>query len=235
MIIYVNGDSHSAAAEALVPYSWAQDDELYYGLGKRPHPDNEKVSYGCELANSLGSILQCDAQSGSSNTRIIRTTRQWLDYNKDNLKDVFVILQWSTWEREEWWHQGQDYQVNASGIDHVPTELSEKYKQFISDINWKQAEQSWHTKIWDFHCELKNAGIRHLMFNGNSYFQHCQNQQPWDHSYFYPYDSEKTFHSVLKNHGFKTINDQSWHFGPDAHCFWANYLLQYINDNQLLV
>ena len=57
MILYVNGDSHAAAAEAVNPYSWAEDDGLYYGLGQQPHPDNERVSFGCEIANSLNAIL----------------------------------------------------------------------------------------------------------------------------------------------------------------------------------
>ena len=38
MILYVNGDSHAAAAEAAVPHAWAEDDEFFWGLGRRPHP-----------------------------------------------------------------------------------------------------------------------------------------------------------------------------------------------------
>ena len=75
MILYVNGDSHSAAAEAVNSYCFANDDPLYYALGRRPHPDNERVSYGCNIANELNAILHCDAESASSNTRIIRTTK----------------------------------------------------------------------------------------------------------------------------------------------------------------
>ena len=40
MILYVNGDSHAAAAEAVNPHAWAMDDGLFYGLGRMPHPDN---------------------------------------------------------------------------------------------------------------------------------------------------------------------------------------------------
>ena len=32
MILYVNGCSHAAAAEAVNPHSWAEDDGLYYAL-----------------------------------------------------------------------------------------------------------------------------------------------------------------------------------------------------------
>jgi hypothetical protein len=67
MILYVNGDSHAAAAEAVVPHAWAEDDGLLWGMGRQPHPENARVSFGCELANHLFAILDLDAQAGGSN------------------------------------------------------------------------------------------------------------------------------------------------------------------------
>ena len=233
MILYVNGDSHAAAAESVTPYAWAEDDELYWGLGRRPHPENERVSFGCELANHLNAILECDAQAGGSNARIMRTTRHWLQV-QPNVKDIFVVIQWSTWERQEWLHNNTWWQVNASGIDQVPDDLRQQYKQFVADIDWETAQQQAHTSIWEFHNELLDQGVRHVMFNGNNHFGNIADQKPWGTSYMHPYLSEMTYDSVLRNNGFKTINPDSWHFGPDAHCYWAEYVLQYIKRNQLL-
>jgi hypothetical protein len=230
-ILYVNGDSHSAAAEAVNPYSWAEDDGLYYGLGKQPHPDNERVSFGCELANYLGAVLWLDAQAGCSNSRIIRTTNEWISKNQDNLKQALLVIQWSTWEREEWLYNGEYYQVNASGVDHVPPELEYRYKQFVSDINWKQCQQQSHDEIWQFHQKLKSQNISHIMFNGNNHFEEIQHRYDWGTHYIGPYEPALTYDSVLKNNGYSTVNPQSWHFGSDAHCFWAEYLLQYLNEN----
>jgi hypothetical protein len=249
MILYVNGDSHAAAAEAVVPHAWACDDGLYWGLGQQPHPDNERVSFGCELANWLNAILYLDAQSGCSNARIMRTTRDWIGQQTESvLKDTFVVIQWTTWEREEWWHQGKDYQVNASGTDHVPNELQEQYKKFVVNIDWPLCTRRAHEQIWEFHCYLKSLGIRHLMFNGNSHFgmPYCNEQklmvpvipqdqrQDWGASYIAPYLPEMTYNSVLKNNGFEWVNPASYHFGADAHCFWGEYLLQYIKTHNLL-
>ena len=233
MILYVNGDSHAAAAESVVPYAWAEDDELYWGLGCRPHPENERVSFGCELANHLNAILECDAQAGGSNARIMRTTRQWLQ-TQPNVKDFFVVIQWSTWERQEWLHNNTWWQVNASGIDQVPDDLQQRYKEFVANINWKTVQQQAHTDIWEFHNELLDQGVRHVMFNGNNHFGSIADQKPWGTSYMHPYSAELTYNSVLRTKGFKTVNPNSWHFGPDAHCYWAEYVLQYIKDNQLL-
>ena len=232
MILYVNGDSHAAAAECVNSHAWAEDDGMYYGLGRQPHPDNERASFGCELANWLNAILYLDAQAGGSNARIIRTTREWLQH-QDNVKDIFVVLQWSTWERQEWLHDGVWWQVNASGTDQVPHEFEERYKQFIVDVDWNTARNQAHEEIWNFHNELKSNNVRHLMFNGNSHFEGLA-QKDWSNCYIGPYDSTKTYTNVLKNAGFNTVNPNSWHFGPTAHCFWGEYLLQYIKDQQLL-
>jgi hypothetical protein len=234
MILYVNGDSHAAAAEAVVPHSWAKDDGFFWGLGRRPHPENERASFGCEIANQLYAILQCDAQAGCSNTRIMRTTRDWIRDNPNAVKDTFMIVQWTTWEREEWWHEGHDFQVNASGIDDVPKVLQERYKQFVVNIDWAECRQRAHEEIWAFHNELKNQDVRHLMFNGNNHFGDIVNQYDWGTSYMHPYSAEMTYDSVLRSNDFKTVNPKSWHFGADAHCFWGNYLLQYMHDHNLL-
>jgi hypothetical protein len=216
------------------PHAWACDDGVFWGLGKQPHPDNERASFGCELANWLYAVLYLDAQAGCSNTRIMRTTREWIAANPDAVKDCFMVLQWTTWERQEWWHNDQDYQVNASGIDHVPAELQDRYRQFIVDVDWKQCRRQAHDEIWQFHNELKQAGIRHVMFNGNSHFEGMSTQYDWGTSYIDPYNATKTYNFVLRQQGFTTVAPDSWHFGQDAHCFWGEYLLQYIKTNQLL-
>ena len=234
MILYVNGDSHAAAAEAVNPHAWAQDDGLFYGLGQQPHPDNERVSFGCELANWLRAILYLDAQAGGSNRRIIRTTRRWL-LDQEDVKDLFLVLQWSTWEREEWFDGNDGWvQVNASGIDEVPEHFKQHYKEYIANIDWKQCTSQAHETIWQFHQELKAQGIRHVMFNGNNHFGDVQNRYDWENCYIDPYNPDQTYNSVLRKNGFKTVKPDSWHFGPDAHCYWAEYVLQYIKRNQLL-
>jgi hypothetical protein len=233
MILYVNGDSHAAAAECVNPHAWAMDDGLYWGLGRQPHPDNERASFGCELANWLNAILYLDAQAGCSNQRIMRTTRNWID-QQDSVDDVFVLIQWSTWERQEWFYEGEWWQVNASGIDHVPPELQDEYREYVIGIDWRHATESAHRAIWEFHQKLNQQGVRHLFFNGNNHFGSSEHRYNWGDSYIAPYDSNQTYDSVLKNNGFATVSPESWHFGPDAHCFWAEYLLQYINSRNLI-
>jgi hypothetical protein len=62
LILYVNGDSHTAGAEAVNKHCFAEDDPQYKHLGRVPHPDNLLRSYGNVLAKNLSAELYCDAE-----------------------------------------------------------------------------------------------------------------------------------------------------------------------------
>jgi hypothetical protein len=235
MILYVNGDSHTAAAEAVNLHAFAEDDSQYFYMGRQPHPDNLQVSWGKLLSLALKVGFKCDAESASSNARIIRTTREWID-NQPLLDDVLVIIQWSTWEREEWYdpESKQYYQVNASGIDHVPQAWQEKYRHYILGIDWRAKTQEAHDQIWDFHEELESKGIQHIFFNGNTDFSGIKKQKDWGSSYVGPYDPTCTFNAVIQTGGIETVAPNSYHFGKDGHSFFHRFMLQYIIDNNYI-
>lgn len=236
MILYVNGDSHTAAAEALNPYAFAEDDPNLNYLHRLPHPDNLAVSWGRRLATNLKCTFKCDAESAASNARIIRTTRLWMEQNAHNLSRTLMIIQWSTWEREEWLIDGDYYQINASGIDHVPASHQDRYREFVAAVDWRRSTESAHQEIWSFHQELKKAGVKHLFFNGNSHFGDIavKKQKDWGTAYISPYDAQMTYDQWLKSHGHDTVSPDSWHFGEAAHGAWARFVLQYIVANKLV-
>ena len=102
-LLYVNGDSHSAGAEIAGPWCFAEDDSRHGKLGRVPHPDNLKLSYGQLLADKMNCRLICDAESASSNHRIIRTTLKQLIglQSMPVVRPDFIVIGWSTWERKE--------------------------------------------------------------------------------------------------------------------------------------
>lgn len=244
MILYVNGDSHSAGAEIANSYAFAEDDPLYWALGRQAHPDNLKLSYGCELANMLGAILHCDAESASSNDRIIRTIWAQLQgvQGLPVARPDLIIIGWSTWEREEWLHEGTYYQVTASGTDDVPPELSSKYKKWVigQDHITREARMlHWHDRIYRLHKDLSQNEIPHLFFNTYSDFSAIRSkritthnrttipeEQDWGGCYIDPYNPDLTYYNWCIQNGFKTVNPNSYHFGHDAHCAWAEFLYQ---------
>lgn len=237
MKLFVNGDSHAAAAEAVTPHAFAEDDARYNYLGRAPHPDNWAVGWSRRLADLIKAVLHTEAESASSNTRILRTTRTWARANRAWARETLILVQWSTWEREEWWIDDVAYQVTASGTDCVPPDHVKRYKKWIAGLDWRECAQRWHTEIWNLHCELDQMGFRHVFWNGNSDFASISDsmRRSWGKSFIHPYESQHTQTAWLKNNNFRTVAPDSWHFGPDAHAAWAHFMLQYIVDNNLMV
>lgn len=235
MILYVNGDSHTAAAEAVNLHAWAMDDGDLFFMGRAPHPANLAVSWGKLLSQSLRASLHCGAEAGSSNARIIRTTREWLS-NTPRREDLLVIIQWSTWEREEWFDDEEKiyYQVNASGIDHIPDKWATRYKEYIASINWNSKINQAQEDIWQLHQELKDQNIKHIFFNGNNDFSTVKKHLDWGNNYIFPYDTSKTFDAIIRSSGIQTVAPNSWHFGKDGHSFFHRFMLQYIIDNKFI-
>ena len=231
MILYANGCSHTAAAEAVVPDAFAVDNGRE-GIDRRPHPANLAASWCSLLAQHLGMDLICDAESASSNDRIARTTREWISSNPDQLRRVFMVIQWTTWEREEWLHRDTWYQVNSSGQDWVPRDLQQRYKRFVVDVDWTVKTQECHEKIWALHTELQSLNIPHLFYSGNNTFSDVQNQHIWGNSYMYPYNRQGSYNAILQQNGH--VPTKGYHFDAKGHCFWAQYLLQYIKQNNLV-
>jgi hypothetical protein len=233
MILYVNGDSHTAAAEAVNPHAFAEDDPALSYLGRTPHPANLAVSWGRRLSETLKAGFHCSAESASSNARILRTTRDWL-YQQVTYDDVIMIIQWSTWEREEWLYNGVYYQVGASGTDSVPPEAAERYREYIVNIDWKQKTLQAHNDIWNLHKELSDREIRHIFFNGNTDFSQITDQKEWGPAFIGPYDTAQTFSALIQAQGIPTVTPNSWHFDKRGHDFWHKYLVNYMIENQYI-
>jgi hypothetical protein len=233
-MLYVNGDSHTAGAEAVNVHAFAEDDpELFY-LGRAPHPENLAVSWGKVLSLTLRAGFRCDAESASSNSRIIRTTREWVAGGGKDHPDQLVIIQWSTWEREEWPHGNNYLQVGSSGIDHVPQELQEKYRNYVIGTDWPTKTEQAHQEIWQFHNELKDQNIKHIFFNGNNDFSSITDRKDWGVNYISPYDSAQTYNAVIRSNGIDTVMPNSWHFGRDGHSAFHRFILNYIITNKFV-
>lgn len=233
MLLYTNGDSHTAGAECVNNHAFAEDDRQYWMMGKAPHPDNLERSFSKLLSNRLSMGLVCQAESASSNDRIIRTTKQWMKKYKDELYQTFMVIQWSTWEREEWLIDGAYYQINASGTDQVPASHVKKYKKYVANIDWEQKTNDAHTKIWNFHRLLNKKEIPHIFFNGNNTFAKIKKKKKnWGTAYIDPYGT--TTYDKIVSAKCETVSPTSWHYGADGHRVWSQFLTKYILDNKFI-
>lgn len=225
----MNGDSHSAGAQAINNYSFAKDDVFTKHLGLKPHPDNLKVSYGNLIAEYFDAELHCEAESASSNDRILRTTHDYLCRHTPDL----IIIGWATWEREEFVIDGIYYQFSAGRVNlDWPKKIEEQYKLWVMNSNSDVQAQRWHSTIWNFHQELCSKGINHLFFNTLHAFNHSFiTKLDWGVNYFHPYSHDNTYYHWLVNAGFKSISSNNYHFRADAHEAWANHLTKILEDS----
>ena len=229
MILYVNGDSHSAGAEAVNPYCFASDDLHYIALHRQPHPDNLAASFGAITATNLAATLVCDAESGASNDRIIRTT---YDYLKDH-HPTLIVIGWATWDREEFSSHGIPYQISVGAYDpNWPKEVKEYYRTWIDHTAPFKKAQYWHDRIYAMHQDLQSRSIPHLFFNTYLSFNHdFITQKDWNNSYIDPYSDAGTYYTWAKEQGFDTATPTTYHFKADAHLAWGNHLTNIINES----
>ena len=176
--------------------------------------------------------MKCLAESASSNDRIIRTTEKYIEHNQDDLYRTLYVIQWSTWEREEWLIDDVYYQVNASGVDIVPESHQIKYKQYVANINWESKTKDAHTKIYKFHKLLEKNKIAHIFFNGNNTFSKIKTKKKWGTSYIDPYGD--TTYNTIVGAKCETVSPASYHYGVDGHRVWAQFITKYIVDNKLI-
>jgi hypothetical protein len=229
LILYVNGDSHSAGAEAVNRHCFAEDDTIYRKLGRIPHPDNLAVSYGQKIANALNYDLTCQAESGGSNQRVFRTTNSFLEHTTPDL----IIIGWATWEREEVLIDDVYYQFSAHmNPRFFPANVAKIYKEWVvsRECHVPYCNQT-QMQIWDLHQKLISKNIPHLFFNTYSNLT-VDNNLEWGNSYLNPYQLEFTYYNWLKKQGFKPqYNPNNHHYGADAHQAWANHLTKIINES----
>ena len=216
MILYVNGDEHTAAAKVVNSHSFANDDINFVAQGRRPHPDNLAVSWGMTLSKPLGLGFKCNAESESSNDRIIRTTDQFIDSLK-SLGNPYtvVVIGWSRWEREEWYDEDTKewYQISPTSTDW-PDKWKVRHKQWKTKLNLAAKETEAHGKIHDFHLKLQDRKIPHLFFNAQQHFNN-KHQADWNDCYLEPYDPTLSYAAWTKLH---TLT------GTDAQRRWADVL-----------
>ena len=225
MKLYFNGDSHTAGAELVEDYCFASDDPGLKHMGELAHPECLNRSFGMKLSRMLNAGYNCDAISASSNHRIMRTVRNFLE--QKHLYENYIIIGWSTWEREEWEFEDNHFQVSASGTDQLPEGLQDYYKQWVTEQTREvliEKEHQWHTAIFKLHKLLQEKEIKHLFFNSYNHFGNIENQENWDNCYIDPYKQAGTYWHWLRAQGFETVN-MGLHYGEDAHTAWAKYLL----------
>jgi hypothetical protein len=237
MILYVNGDSHSLGHGTGSTAGMTTNDNQFHHIDEAPHPDNLPHSYGAVLARDMGMDLVCQARSGGSIARAIRTTKQFVYQTQGK---VFVLIGMPSFEREEWAdNHGHWWPINSSGYEKLPYAMQEKYRQWVIDwsvssTGYYHIQKQHHATLIKFHEWLNAHSVKHLFFNTAQMFSLDGRfeEYDWGHSYYQPYglhDSTDQFCLWCRSRGF--LPDKDGHYGKDAHLAWARELKPYIENN----
>jgi hypothetical protein len=204
--LFVNGCSHSAGdGTSRLAHSWPN-----------------------QLAMLLNADLINYSLSGASNQRMLRTTREWAR-NMTHEHQYFIIIGWSTWERQEWYCNQQFYQINASGHDGLPRDLHDAYKEYVGkldDQSYVSAAKNTEQEIYQLAQQLQRPNVKYLFFNSFMQISETLKNHRWDHRYMTPFGNELNYFEYLKNVGYQ--HDENYHYGDDAQQAWAQVMFQYI-------
>ena len=91
MILYVNGDGHSAAAFAAVNYATSEEDFDRWWAGTAPHPENARVSYCYTLSSVLKARPVLEAKINQTNQEIVDATKKFLSSNPVKEQTIVII------------------------------------------------------------------------------------------------------------------------------------------------
>lgn len=149
MILYVNGDSYSAAAK---------DFKVYSDI----------------LGEKLSVPVINDAMIGSSNDRIFRTTLEYIASLNGNEKPV-IVIGFSFLTREETWtdnidaykHRIKDYSKSQFvSLDWLKkSDTTDEIMHLIIDQNINKQTINFYTKLYMLTSLLKSLDIPYFMFS----------------------------------------------------------------------
>ena len=100
MILYINGDGHSAAAMASTDFVTAEDDVDLWYMGRAPHPVNLRRSYGTYIASVLKARLLVEADANNTNQAVIDQTKKFIENNLVN-EQILVIVGMPVYDKLE--------------------------------------------------------------------------------------------------------------------------------------
>jgi hypothetical protein len=136
MILYINGDAHAAAANAVLNVCSAEEDIDLWWMGGVPHPENLSASFGAYISKVLKARLIVEAKYNQTNQNIIDSTNHFIQNNPIK-EDLVIIIGFPENNFDQMSEFGK--QLKAQDIKHIlyPTE---DYVKWLKDRKFEADE-----------------------------------------------------------------------------------------------
>lgn len=168
MMLYINGDSHTTAAEAVNQYIVAGDDPKYVQLGHLPHPENLAVSWGKMLSLSLRMAFCCAAYADNTVDKIIADTKKYI---KEKGSADLVIIQWPSEidSEDKIWDFHQE--LLEQNIKHIFFN-SNQIQPINPDRDWDNCliNDSYETSIQSAKIDTVSPNSKHFGADGHVFW-----------------------------------------------------------------
>lgn len=227
MFFYFNGDSNTAGTELTDP----QNESLAACVAK---------TFGAQYLNHSFSGASCDQVISSTRAYIncCKTTNSWPD---------FVMIGWTDWYRQDWFHNGGTYSINSLGLNHPEKVDARRLEYFDSQIDlnvgFKASMAMYYNNIiYNLHQELTYHNVPHLFFNATEsltqYEHHSDDYRilklDWENRYFEPYTKAMSFRKYCENKQYPHITPGFYHYQAPVHAEWAELLCSHIRLHNLV-
>ena len=188
MLLYANGDSHTAP--------WSYVDIL-----------GEELAF--EFVNQ--------AQGGCSNASIIRRTREYIKHTIPDLVIIgWSTWEREEWEYKNQYYNVNSSGHDQLPDELQKQYKQWVTKQTQKTLNKKS--KYWHTEIYKLHQILERELIPHVFFNCMYNFFNARPHYPWNNCYIGPYENDLSYYHWLKAQGatadewyhYKTDGHRMW-------------------------
>jgi hypothetical protein len=186
-----------------------------------------------EFSRLMDQPFRCWGKNGASNYWI-ETHLEYFLADRSSFDRPFLLIGWTSFEREEWPWLYNNISVCGGPDFGMPEPMKAKFNQWKNKLNgdyYRDRAQFWHDCIYQIHLNLQKLDIPHLFWTTYINFKEIANQQDWHGSFFQPYEENGCMSRFLESQGVRSIENDPWHYGPEAHATWAQALYNYSQEN----
>ena len=225
-----------------------------------PGLPNPEELYGGLIAKHFNAKSYNLAKCGGTVYSVNRTILEWCGKNKDKFEDTLVILGMPHLDRWTLWSNLFKQWVNINTNFLTSPHLNEFFYSFNTQDMEKYVKNSWNENdqlrsainiIVGLQSFFKVSNIDHVFFDASAssyseYWKECDehsfgeqysNKLLWDslieteHWYIHP--KYKGFIGLTRNNLDMRISEDDLHPNKEAHKYWAECLLEYMNNEKV--
>lgn len=201
------------------------DSNLYPACTESEQPI-DPTNIASVFSDAMDRPFRCWSKNGASN-HWIQTHIDYFLADPAWSTDTFVLVGWTSWEREEWPWLYNNISVCGGPDFGVPSAMKARYeawKQTLTRDYQQACKHIWHERIYQVHAALTDRNIPHLFWTTYDNWHDLEDQKDWRDCFYRPYDTHGCMSKWFESQGISAMPGDAFHYGPDAHAAWAKEL-----------